>query len=182
MIYPIVIYGNPILAKPAHDVDRDYKDLQTLIKDMFATLVRADGVGLAAPQIGLPLKLFIVDLSALADDDPSFKDYKKVFINAEITAYNDEEDTYEEGCLSLPGISEVVKRPTGITIHYFDENWQEHTEEITGFPARAIQHEYDHTCGHVFVEKISPIRRQMIVSKLNALRKGKVSCRYKVTK
>lgn len=179
MIYPIVIYGNPVLKKPAKEVDKEYPNLDVLLKDMFLTLEKADGVGLAAPQIGLPLKLFIVDLSPMAEDEPSFKDYKKVFINAEILEYGAEADSYEEGCLSLPGISESVKRPTSIKIHYFDENWEERTEEISGFAARAVQHEYDHIMGKVFVDKISPIRRQLISSKLNALAKGKVKCRYK---
>lgn len=179
MIYPIVIYGNSVLAKPTENVDKNYPELETLIKNMFATLTNADGVGLAAPQIGLPLNLFVVDLSPLEEDNPEFKNFKKVFINAEITEYGAEIDSYDEGCLSLPGISETVKRPTSITIRYFDEHWNEHTETITGFPARAIQHEYDHTRGHVFVDRISPIRRQMISSKLSALKKGKIKCRYK---
>lgn len=179
MIYPIVIYGNSVLRKEAREIDKDYPGLQELIKDMFSTLTRADGVGLAAPQIGLSIKLFIVDLSPLADEHPEFKDYKKVFINAEILEYGSEEDSYDEGCLSLPGISERVKRPTSIVIRYFDENFNEKSETISGFAARAVQHEYDHTMGHVFVEKISPIRRQLISSKLNALARGKVSCHYK---
>lgn len=179
MIYPIVIYGNPVLAKPAKNLEKDYPGLENLVNDMFSTLTKADGVGLAAPQIGLPLNLFVVDLSPLEEDAPSFKDYKKVFINAEIISYGEETDSYDEGCLSLPGISESVKRPTSITIRYFDEKWQEHEETISGFPARAIQHEYDHTRGHVFVDRINPVRRQMISSKLAALKKGKIKCRYK---
>ena len=135
MIYPIVIYGNPVLAKPAKNLEKDYPGLENLVNDMFSTLTKADGVGLAAPQIGLPLNLFVVDLSPLEEDDPSFKDYKKVFINAEIISYGEETDSYDEGCLSLPGISESVKRPTSITIRYFDEKWQEWTESIR-FAAR----------------------------------------------
>ena len=179
MIYPIVVYGNAVLRKQVAPITPDYPNLSVLIDDMFKTLTKSEGVGLAAPQIGLSIGLFIVDLSPLADDEPSYATFKKVFINTEITAYSEETETAEEGCLSIPGISEKVKRSLSITIHYFDENWQERTETYTGFPARAIQHEYDHLQGKVFVDRVSPIRRQLIASKLTAISKGKVSCRYK---
>ena len=179
MIYPIVVYGNAVLRKQVAPISPDYPNLSVLIDDMFKTLTKSEGVGLAAPQIGLSIGLFIVDLSPLADDEPSYATFKKVFINPEITAYSEETETAEEGCLSIPGISEKVKRSLSITIHYFDENWQERTETYTGFPARAIQHEYDHLQGKVFVDRVSPIRRQLIASKLTAISKGKVSCRYK---
>jgi len=179
MIYPIVIYGNPVLKKVAADVPQDYPELDQLVKDMFQTLDRADGVGLAAPQIGLSLRLFIVDLHLLADDMPECAGFKKVFLNAQIISYSEQTESREEGCLSLPGLSERVKRPVSITIHYWDEQWVEHTDTFEGFPARAIQHEYDHIDGHVFVDKIAPIRRQMISGKLAVMAKGKVNCHYK---
>lgn len=179
MIYPIVVYGNAVLRKEAEPITPDYPELSTLLEDMFKTLKKSEGVGLAAPQIGLPIQLFIVDLSILADDEPSYATFKKVFINPEILEFSEDTDTAEEGCLSIPGVSEKVKRSLSVTIHYMDENWQEHTETYTGFPARAIQHEYDHLQGKVFIDRISPIRRQLIGSKLTAISKGKVSCRYK---
>lgn len=179
MIYPIVIYGNPVLKKVAADIDKDYPELPALVNDMYRTLDKAEGVGLAAPQIGLSIRLFIVDLHLLADDDPSFASFRKTFINARIVEYSEDTDVMEEGCLSIPGISESVRRSTTIKINYFDENWVEHTETFSGFAARAIQHEYDHIDGHVFTDKITLIRRQLIMSKLNAMAKGKVSCRYK---
>ncbi len=179
MIYPIVVYGNAVLRKEAEPITPDYPELPTLLEDMFKTLKKSEGVGLAAPQIGLPIQLFIVDLSILADDEPSYANFKKVFINPEILEFSEDTETAEEGCLSIPGVSEKVKRSLSVTIHYFDENWQERTEIYTGFPARAIQHEYDHLQGKVFIDRISPIRRQLIGSKLTAISKGKVSCRYK---
>ena len=179
MIYPIVVYGNAVLRKVAEPITPDYPQLPTLLEDMFKTLKKSDGVGLAAPQIGLPIQLFLVDLSILADDEPSYATFKKLFINPEILEFSEESETAEEGCLSIPGVSEKVKRSLSVTIRYFDENWQEHTETYTGFPARAIQHEYDHLQGKVFIDRISPIRRQLIGSKLTAISKGKVSCRYK---
>lgn len=179
MIYPIVIYGNPVLRKKAEPISADYPALNTLIDDMFKTLTKSGGVGLAAPQIGLSIQLFILDLSVMADDEPQYATFKKVFINPEIIEFSSETEIAEEGCLSVPGLSERVKRSLSVTIRYFDENWQEHTETYTGFPARAIQHEYDHLLGTVYVDKISPIRKQLIGSKLTALTKGKVSCHYK---
>ncbi len=179
MIYPIVIYGNAVLKKVATEIDKDYPELQTLIDDMFKTLQKAEGVGLAAPQIGLSIRLFIIDLEPLKDDHPEFKGYKKVFINPTILEYSDEENTAEEGCLSLPGLSENVRRSVSIKIRYFDENWVEHTDVFKDFPARAIQHEYDHLEGHVYTDRISLIRRQMVSKKLAALTKGKFECRYK---
>lgn len=180
MIYPIVIYGNSVLKKVAEPIDKSYPELQTLISDMFKTLSKAEGVGLAAPQIGLSIRLFILDLTPLADDNPEFKNYKKVFINPVITEYSKEEKSAEEGCLSLPGLSENVRRSVSVKIRYFDENWNEKEEVFTDFPARAVQHEYDHLEGHVYTDKISLIRKQFISKKLQALTKGKVSCHYKV--
>lgn len=179
MIYPIVIYGSSVLKKVAQPITPEYPELATLIDDMYKTMYKADGVGLAAPQIGLSIRLFVVDVSGLGDEMPECKDFKKTFINAEILSFEGENVAYEEGCLSLPGISETVRRKDTIQIHYWDENWVEHTDTFTGFAARAVQHEYDHLEGHVFTDRISLIRKQMISSKLAALAKGKVTARYK---
>ena len=179
MIYPIVLYGSPVLKKVAASIDSSYPELPQLIEDMFKTMYKADGVGLAAPQIGLSIRVFVVDVSALGKEMPECAGFKKAFINAEILSSGGDMVAREEGCLSLPGISETVRRPETITIRYFDEKWQEHVDTFHGFAARAVQHEYDHIDGHVFVDKISLIRKQMIASKLSALSKGKVTCRYK---
>mgnify|MGYP003296811030 CR=1 FL=1 len=179
MIYPIVVYGNPVLKKVALPIGKDYPELQTLISDMYRTLQKSEGVGLAAPQIGLSIRLFIIDLSPLADDLPDFKNFKKTFINPVIEEFSEDEETASEGCLSIPGLSENVRRSVSIRIRYFDENWVEHVEEYSKFPARAIQHEYDHLEGHVYTDRISLIRKQLISKKLVAISKGKFECAYK---
>ncbi len=180
MIRPITVYGDAVLRKIAAPIDKDYPQLPQLIADMFDTLTYAEGVGLAAPQIGLPIRLFIVDLTILADEEPSFTDFKKAMINPTITSFEGEETTLEEGCLSIPGISETVRRKNTITIEYYTENWEKRTETYSGYPSRVMQHEYDHIEGHVFTDRISPMRRQMISSKLSSISKGKFSCHYKV--
>ncbi|MBE6327813.1 MAG: peptide deformylase [Bacteroidales bacterium] len=180
MIYPITVYGLPVLKKVASEITPDYPNLSTVIENMYKTLTNAEGVGLAAPQVNLSIKLFIVDLTCLAEENPIYKDFKKTFINPEITFYSEEEEKGEEGCLSLPGISEPVKRSKKIRIKYQDENFEWHDEEYENFFARVIQHEYDHLQGKVFIDRISPIRRQMNRSKISAMLKGKVRCRYNV--
>lgn len=180
MIYPIVVYGNPVLRAETHDIDKDYPDLQKLIADMFLTMYRAEGIGLAAPQIGLSIRLFVIDLNILADEKEEFKGFKKTFINPRITEFSDETATMEEGCLSLPGINEKVKRSKKIRIQYYDEEFQLHDEEYEDYKARVIQHEYDHLEGHVFTDHISPIRRQMNKGKFTNMIKGKVRCRYTI--
>lgn len=180
MIYPITIYGNPVLRKETVDIDKDYPELQQLIDDMYKTLYRAEGVGLAAPQIGLSIRLFVIDLNVLAEDDPACDGFKKVFINPKIVEYSEEKESRDEGCLSLPGISESVKRSVSVKIVYFDENWERHEDVFEGFPARAVQHEYDHLEGTMFIDHLSPIRRQMNRSKLNSMVKGKIRCRYTI--
>ena len=179
MIYPIVIYGAQTLRNKSQDITPDYPELKKLIDDMFLTLDEASGVGLAAPQIGKNIRLFIVDGTELAEDYPECQDFKKVFINPEIIEESAEDSTFAEGCLSLPGISENVIRPASITIRYMDENFTEHTETYDGFAARIIQHEYDHLEGHVFTDRISPIRRQFVKTKLTNIAKGKVGARYR---
>lgn len=180
MILPIYIYGHPILRKVTKDISPDYLNLKELVANMFETMYKADGVGLAAPQIGLEDRILVVDLSPLAEKDPTFKDFKKAFINAHIVERDGEEELMEEGCLSIPGIHEKVPRKNRIRIQYVDENFEPHDEIYEGYKARVIQHEYDHLEGVMFVDHLSGIRKQMIRSRLNKLIKGDVDCDYKV--
>mgnify|MGYP000851670301 FL=1 len=182
MILPIYIYGHPVLRKKANKIDATtYPDLKKLIDNMYETMYNADGVGLAGPQVGLEERIFVVDLEPLADNEhPEFKGFKKAFINAEITEKNGELEWVEEGCLSIPGIHEKVPREERIRIQYLDEDLQPHVEEYTGYMARVIQHEYDHLDGIMFTDRISPLRKRMIKSKLANMEKGKVSCHYRV--
>ncbi len=179
MIYPIVTYGSQILRNVSEDIDQSYPNLEKLITDMFLTLDDCSGVGLAAPQIGKNIRLFIVDCTPWADDNPELAEYKKVFINAEIYEDSEETDLFNEGCLSLPGINEDVRRPIAIRMRYMDEKFVEHDELFEGLPARVIQHEYDHIEGEVFTDHLSPLRRNLIKSKLQNISKGKYSCAYK---
>jgi peptide deformylase len=181
MIYPIHLYGHPVLRKVAVAITKDYPKLEQFIADMYETMYKSeDGIGLAAPQVGVSIRLFVIDLSMLADDEPAYKDMKRVFINAEILDRTGEDVSREEGCLSIPGINENVSRKNSIRISYVDENFVEHDEVYEGFMARVIQHEYDHLEGHLFIDHISAIRRQLIKSKLTSIAKGKTSCKYKV--
>lgn len=179
MILPIYLYGQPVLRKEAEDVPRDYPNLKELVENMFETMYNADGVGLAAPQVGLSLRLFVIDADVVSDDCPECKDFKKVMINPDIYEESDDEIVLEEGCLSFPGIHEKVSRAKVIRVRYFDENWQEHDEEIVGFAARVVQHEYEHLGGHVFIDNISGIRRQMNKGKLNGIVKGTARASYR---
>lgn len=181
MILPIYIYGHPVLRKETQDIDASYPNLKELIDNMYETMYNADGVGLAAPQVGLADRIFVIDLSPLADEEnPQYKDLKKTFINALIINRAGDVYSMEEGCLSIPGVNESVPRPNEIEIEYLDENLEPHTETFTGFTARVIQHEYDHIDGILFTDHISPIRKRLIKSKLSNMTKGKVSCHYKV--
>lgn len=179
MIYPIYVYGSGVLRKECVEIDESYPELPKLIEDMFATMYATEGVGLAAPQIGKDIRLFVVDGTPFADEDPTAVDFKKVFINPEIYEESDEEVLMSEGCLSVPGIHEDVYRPERIKINYLDENFVEHDEELTGWPARIVQHEYDHLDGFVFTDRLSAIRKTMLRNKLNAMAKGKFSCAYR---
>ncbi len=179
MIYPIHLYGHPILRKESKEISPEYPQLKTLIDDMFATLTKAGGVGLAAPQIGLAIRLFIIDLDPFKDEHPEYKGVKKVLINPEFLEKSEETEIIEEGCLSLPEINEKVERPRRIKIRYYDEHFKEHIEEHDGWMARVIQHEYDHIDTHLFIDHISPLRRRMIKGKLNAIQKRKVNAKYK---
>ncbi|MFN8209827.1 MAG: peptide deformylase [Bacteroidales bacterium] len=179
MIYPIVVYGHPVLKKVAVDIEKDHPDLQQFIADMFETMYNADGLGLAAPQVGKSIRLFVIDGEPVAEDDPSFKNFKKVFINAHIVERSGEEVAMNEGCLSIPNIREEVKRESHIRIEYYDENWVFHDEVYEGYPARVIQHEYDHLDGKLFVEKINPLKKQLIKGKLADISKGKFEADYR---
>lgn len=179
MILPIYLYGQSVLRKVTEDITPEYPELKKLIADMFETLTQAEGIGLAAPQIGLPIRLVIVDLDPLAEDYPEFKDFKKVYINAHIVETSEETEAMEEGCLSVPGIHEKVTRPTRIRVQYMDENFNEYDEWVDGFLARVMQHEFDHLEGKVFVDRLSPLRRQMNKNRLMNLLKGKAHCTYK---
>lgn len=179
MIYPIVIFGAAGLHQKCEPIAPDYPEVKTLIEDMFQTLEVAEGVGLAAPQIGKNIRLFIVDCTPWGEDDPSCADYKRAFINPEIYALSEETKLYNEGCLSFPGLHEDVRRSLGIRMRYMDENFVEHDEEFTGLKAWVIQHEYDHVEGKVFTDRLSPLRRTLIKSKLLNLAKGKYRCAYK---
>ena len=178
MILPIYLYGQVALRKPTDDIEVG-TELKPLIADMYETLTVAEGCGLAAPQIGKSIRLFVVDGSELGEDYPDCATFKQAFVNPEIIEESEENSTYSEGCLSLPGITENVVRPKTITIHYYDENWNEHTDTYTDFKARIVQHEFDHLEGHVFTDRISPIRKQFVKGKLTNIAKGKTVARYK---
>lgn len=180
MILPIYTYGTPVLRKEAEDINPDYPNLNSLIQNMFDTMYHAEGVGLAAPQVGHSIRLLVIDLVPFEDDDPELAKFKVVMINPEMLEMSEEEVSGSEGCLSIPGISEDVFRSEWIKIKYLDEHFVEHTEEFEGFKARVIQHEYDHLEGSLFTDHVSGLRRQMLKSKLTNIAKGKTSCSYKV--
>lgn len=180
MILPIYVYGQPVLRKVAEDITPDYPELKELIANMFETMDHAEGVGLAAPQIGLPIRVVVVNLDVLSEEFPEYKGFRKAYINAHILEAEGEIVSMEEGCLSLPGIHEPVKRGDKIHVKYMDENFVEHDEIVEGYLARVMQHEFDHLEGQMFIDHLSPLRKQMIKGKLNALLKGKAHCTYKV--
>ena len=180
VILPIYIYGQPVLRKVAEDITPDYPELKSLIENMWETLAESEGIGLAAPQVGLPIRLVVIDLRPLAEDYPEYKDFKNTYINPHIVEKDDTEtNSMEEGCLSLPAIHEKVTRPTRIHVRWMDEQFQQHDEWVEGYLARVMQHEFDHLDGHMFIDHISPLRRQLIKSKLKALTQGRYRCGYK---
>ena len=190
MILPILAYGDPILKKESEEIDETYTDLETLIEDMFETMYRAKGVGLAAPQIGKNIRLFIVDGSPFAekeegeDDDPralGIENFKKVFINPIIEEEEGEEWSFQEGCLSIPKIRENVSRKSDIVISYYDENWELKEERYSGYAARIIQHEYDHIEVVLFTDYLSPLKRKLLKKKLNNITNGLIEIDYKMS-
>ena len=180
MILPIYIYGQPVLKKETQELTPDYPDLSQIIQNMWETLEYSGGVGLAAPQVGLPIRMAIIDLDIISDDEPKYKGYKRCFINPYIEEYSQETDTQEEGCLSLPGLSDKVTRPSRIRVTYQDENFCEHDEWVDGYLARVMQHEFDHLDGIVYTDHLKGLRRQLMQNKLKALVKGQFTANYKV--
>jgi len=176
MIYPIVAYGDPVLKKVAKDINKNEIDVKKLSNEMFDTMYNANGVGLAAPQIGKSIRLFVVDTEPMEEEEG--KGVKKVFVNAEITEEFGEDWVFNEGCLSIPEVREDVTRAEGIVIRYFDENWKQHEEEIDGMLARVIQHEYDHIEGILFTDHISAFRKRLVKGRLSNISKGKVDTNY----
>lgn len=179
MVLPIYLFGQPVLRKEADEVPADYANLPELAANMYITMEKANGVGLAAPQVGLSLRMFVVDGNGLAEDYPECLGVRRCMINPEIVEQSADTNVKEEGCLSIPGIYESVKRPDWIVINYLDEQLVEHEERFEGFAARMILHEYDHLDGKMFVDHVSPLRKTFIKSKLQAIIKGKSNPNYK---
>lgn len=187
MILPIVAYGDPVLRKEAVNIEKTHPNLDQILENMWETMYNASGVGLAAPQVGLPIRVFLVDTSPFADDDSldeeeqkALEAFKKTFINAKITEETGEEWAFNEGCLSIPNVREDVFRKEQITIEYVDEKFKKHTETYHGLIARVIQHEYDHIEGVLFTDKISSLKKRLIKGKLGNISKGKVNVDYRM--
>ena len=186
MILPIRAFGDSVLRKQAHDIDKDYPELQSLIENMFETMHGANGIGLAAPQIGLDIRLFVIDVTPLADDEDyediaeELKNFKKVFINAKILEESGEEWKFNEGCLSIPEVREDVKRKETILIEYYDENFVKHTDTFSDIRARVIQHEYDHIEGILFTDHLSNLKKKIVKGKLQKIANGDIHVNYKM--
>lgn len=180
MIYPIVLYGDPVLKQKAKEVPEDF-DIKTFVEDLFETMYSAGGVGLAAPQVGKSLRVFVIDSTPMEEEeDGDGKGFKQAFINPEILEEEGEKWAFEEGCLSIPGIREDVSRKEEVTINYLDENLEEKEETFTGIRARIIQHEYDHIEGKLFTEYLSPLKKRLLKGRLASISKGKVDADYRV--
>ncbi len=187
MILPIVAYGDPVLKKVATNINQDYPDLKALIENMFETMYNAYGVGLAAPQVGLPIRLFVIDTTPFSEDDDlteqeqqALNGFKKVFINAKIVQEEGEPWVFNEGCLSIPDVREDVLRKPQITITYLDQDFKQQTKTFNGLVARVIQHEYDHIDGVLFTDKLSSLKKRLIKGRLNNISKGKIKVDYKM--
>jgi len=187
MILPIVAFGDPVLKKKAVDIAKDYPGLSQLIANMFETMKNAKGVGLAAPQIGLSIRLFVIDAAPYIDDtdeeekdEEGLKSFKRVFINAHIVEEEGEKWKFNEGCLSIPAIREDVERQPEVKIRYLDEKFVKHEETFNGIRARIIQHEYDHIDGILFTDRINPLRKRLLKRKLTDISKGIVEVSYKM--
>lgn len=179
MQLPVYLYGHPVLRKVATDIDADYPDLQKLIADMYETMYKSDGIGIAAPQIGKDIRLFVIDATPLADDYPEVANLKRTFINAHIVNRGGDIIETCEGCLSVPGINEYVKRDTEIEIEYLDENFEPHREVIKGYAAVVVQHEYDHLDGKLFIDHLGMLRKRLLQKKLKGIATGKVRTAYR---
>ncbi len=183
MIYPIYVYGMPVLRKVAQDIDKDYEGLDELIEDMYETMYQAEGIGLAAPQIGKSIRLIVIDGTRVEEDDEErseLKDFKMVLINPHILDEEGEEWEFNEGCLSIPNIREDVKRKPNLHLEYQDEHFNHHDEVFTGVKGRILQHEMDHLNGILFTDRISPIRRRLLNTKLKAISKGHTEAKYQI--
>ena len=187
MILPIVAYGDPVLKKKGKEITKDYPNFDTLLESMFETMYNALGVGLAAPQIGLPIRLFLVDTTPFAEDEVLTKEeqealngFKRVFINAKIVEEEGDEWAFNEGCLSIPDVREDVFRKPNITIEYLDENFKSYKESFDGLIARVIQHEYDHIEGILFTDKLSSLKKRLIKARLTNISKGKIDVDYRM--
>ena len=187
MILPIVAYGDPVLRKVADDIDKDFPRFEELVANMWDTMYNANGVGLAAPQIGLPIRLFLVDTTPFADDEElteeeqnALKGFRKVFINAKIEEETGTEWAFNEGCLSIPDVREDVSRKDTITISYMDENFKSYKETYDGLLARVIQHEYDHIEGILFTDKLSSLKKRLLKGRLANISKGKIKVEYRM--
>jgi len=187
MVLPIVAYGTPVLKKMGENISKDYPNLEELITNMKETMVNARGVGLAAPQIGKPIRLFIVDTSPFSENDELDEEerkflekFKKIFINPKITSEVGDEWAFNEGCLSIPNINEDVFRNETLTIEYEDENFKKHTETLSGLAARVVQHEYDHIEGILFTDRLSSLKKRLLKKKLDNISKGKIDVDYRM--
>lgn len=187
MILPIVAYGDPVLRKTGTLIEKDHPHLKQIITDMWETMYKANGLGLAAPQVGLPLRLFVIDTTPFAEDDAlvpeeqeKLRNFKKVFINATMEEETGRDWAFNEGCLSIPDIHEDIIRKDTITITFMDENFESFTESYDGLLARVIQHEYDHIEGVLFTDKISTLKKRLLKSKLSNISKGKIKVEYKM--
>ncbi|MBQ0113971.1 MAG: peptide deformylase [Bacteroidales bacterium] len=180
MILPIVGYGRSVLRVPTKDIDNTYPELEKLIEDMFETMYRASGVGLAAPQVNLPISVLVIDADPFKENYPEGEGFKRAMINPEVLEIGGEPWAFEEGCLSLPGIHENVTRPANVKVRYYDEKFVQHEEELSGICARVFQHEYDHLQGKVFVDRISNIRKAFLKKKLSDISSNRVRPDYKM--
>ena len=180
MVLPIVAYGDPVLRKMGLDITKDYPGLEKLIDDMFETMEKAKGVGLAAPQIGKAIRLFVIDSNKMYDEDEKPEGIREVFINARIIEEDGDEWAFEEGCLSIPGIREDVYRQEDIVVQYYDRNFNFHEKTFTGLTARVIQHEYDHIDGKLFIDHLKPLKKSLLKGRLDKISKGIVDANYKM--
>jgi peptide deformylase len=180
MVLPIVAYGDPVLRKKAVEIDKSYPHLDKLIEDMFETMEKSKGVGLAAPQINKSVRLFIIDSTKMYDDEDKAKGFREIFINAEMIKELGEEWKYEEGCLSIPNIREDVYRKPKIKIRYYDREFKKHEKEFDDMNARVIQHEYDHIEGKLFIDHIKPLKRSLLKGRLEKISKGDIEINYKM--
>lgn len=180
MMYPVTVYGDALLRKKTKAIEKDDPKLKEIIENMWETMYYSDGVGLAAPQVGMSIRLFVIDAKSGAEEEPELADFKKVFINPQIIETAGEDWVMNEGCLSLPEIREDVSRPDEVRLNWFDENFVEHEEVFKGFAGRVIQHEYDHLEGKLFIDHLSPLRKRLLKSKLSAIATGKVRPHYRI--